>query len=141
MANELRRYHYICNHALFLHLKFFLVQLCLTVRGLALTMKTRKGLIPYAYESVIGGKLHVLVQWEDKSKGTSHYVPIASLKGSHCGGSAVSMLHRKKLWLGTIVYKPPGSADLVQGEFIITRPCHDPMLDIETVLKFATFPA
>ena len=83
-------------------------------------MKPRKGSIPYSYESIKGGRLHVLVQWEDDSMGKSHFVPISSLRGSHCGGSAVTMLHGKKLWHGTIVYKPPRSAGLMQGESLFS---------------------
>ena len=52
----------------------------------------KKGQVPYSYEGIIGGKLHVLVQWEDPSKGGSHYVPIAAIKGHHCGGSRVTMI-------------------------------------------------
>ena len=59
----------------------------------------------------------MLVNWEDASQGPSHYVPLSALKGSHCGGSAVTMLHHKKVWSGTIAFMPPKSYGLVQGKF------------------------
>ena len=52
----------------------------------------KKGQVPYSYEGIIGGKLHVLVQWEDPSKGGSHHISIAAIKGHRCGGSRVTMI-------------------------------------------------
>ena len=48
--------------------------------------------------------LHTLVIWDDKSRGSSHYVPVHCLKSDKPleGGVEVSMRHSKKVWTGKI---------------------------------------
>ena len=65
--------------------------------------KSKKS-VPNANCKIRGGVLHVLVAWDDKTRGDSHYVPVHCLKSDAPlqGGANVSMRHSRKVWTGRI---------------------------------------
>ena len=63
--------------------------------------------VPNGECRIRNGVVHVLVKWDDQSRGYSHYVPVHCLKtvdaNSHIeGGTKVYMRHSKKIWTGEI---------------------------------------
>ena len=79
--------------------------------------------VPNGQCCIKNGVTHVLVKWDDQSRGESHYVPVHCLKtvekNSHLeGGSRVFMRHSKKKWSGEIEisHKRQAALSLVGGK-------------------------
>ena len=87
----------------------------------AMKGKSKKS-VPNGDCKIKNGILHVLVVWDDKSQGLSHYVPVHCLKSSRPleGGVAVSMRHSKKVWTGKIQLskKRIAALSLVHGKIM-----------------------
>lgn len=69
----------------------------------------------------VRGRLYVRVEWDDVSKGVSHYVPVSQLKclSALAAGAVVEMRHTKgKRWRGKIAYSNRylAASSLVSGE-------------------------
>ena len=62
--------------------------------------------MPDADSKIKNGVLHVLVKWDDQSRGDAHYVPVSSLRSETPleGGARITMRHSKKIWSGVIEY-------------------------------------
>lgn len=89
-------------------------------RLLKMRKQKLKSSVPDADSKIKNGILHVLVKWDDKTRGSEHYVPVSSLRSTSAleGGTRVSMRHSKKLWSGVIEYSKRRRAalSLLQGE-------------------------
>ena len=69
----------------------------------------------------VRGRQYVRVEWDDVSKGASHYVPVSQLKclTIPVAGAVVEMRHTKgKKWRGKIAYSDRylAALSLVSGE-------------------------
>ena len=78
--------------------------------------------VPFAFTKTIRGRVYVLVEWDDRTSGSSHYVPISTLtcegNGAITGGVSVAMRHGKKIWSGKVVHT--GEKPLVEGKSIFS---------------------
>ena len=76
--------------------------------------------VPNAATKIKGGIVHVLVKWDDQTRGSAHYVPVSSIRCASPleGGARVTMHHSKKVWSGMIEYSKRRKAalSLVQGK-------------------------
>ena len=77
--------------------------------------------VPDADCKVKNGTLHVLVKWDDTSRGEAHYVPVSSIRSESPlqGGTRVRMRHCKKVWSGRVQLSKRRKAalSLVHGKF------------------------
>ena len=70
--------------------------------------------VPDADSKIKSVVLHVLVKWDNQSRGYAHYVPVTSLRSESPleGGVRVTMRHSKKIWSGVIEYSKRKKATL-----------------------------
>ena len=88
--------------------------------GRTMGSRKKKG-IDRADCRTVRGRLYVRVEWDDVSKGASHYVPVSQLKclTVPVAGAVVEMRHTKgKKWRGKITHSDRylAASSLVSGE-------------------------